>query len=106
MSSRGQMIDKIISVFFYCLVVIGVLLHFKINYLFGLDDSYITFRYAQNFSEGYGLRFNVDEKYFGSTAMGFALLLGVLSYIIDTVTHHSIFIKDQIADAKKAGTLQ
>ncbi len=98
MSSRGQMIDKIISVFFYCLVVIGVLLHFKINYMFGLDDSYITFRYAQNFSEGYGLRFNVDEKYFGSTAMGFALLLGVLSYIIDTVTHHSIFIKDQIAD--------
>lgn len=99
MRHYNQMIDKTISVFFYCLVVIGVLLHFKINYMFGLDDSYITFRYAQNFSEGYGLRFNVDEKYLGSTAMGFAIILGILSYIIDTVTHNSIFIKDQVADS-------
>ena len=93
------LIDKTIHIMFYGLVIIGILLHFKNNFMYALDDSYITFRYAQNFSEDYGLRFNIDEKYFGSTAMGFALILGAISYVIEEITHGSIFIKDQVASS-------
>ena len=43
-----------------------------------LDDFYITFRYAQNFVHGEGLVFNPGERVFGTTAPGYALLLGLL----------------------------
>lgn len=99
MSHYDQKINRTIVLVFYGLTAIGILLHFKMNFMFGLDDSYITFRYAQNLADGYGLRFNVDEKYFGSTAMGFAILLGVVSHAIDVITHHSFIIKEQIADS-------
>ncbi len=42
---------------------------------FAVDDSYITFRYAQNALEGHGLVFNVGQHYYGSTATGYAVLL-------------------------------
>lgn len=44
------------------------------------DDAYITFRYAYNFACGHGLVYNLGERYLGSTAPMFALLLGILAY--------------------------
>ena len=46
-----------------------------------LDDFFITFRYAQNFAEGRGLVFNPGERAFGTTAPGYALLLGALAVV-------------------------
>jgi hypothetical protein len=45
------------------------------------DDVYITFRYARNFSEGYGLTYNPGQNYLGTSGPGYALLLGVLGKI-------------------------
>jgi arabinofuranosyltransferase len=60
---------------------IGIM-HFKYNSEYGLDDSYITYRYAYNFAEGYGLVFNPGEKHYGSTAAGYAILVGSISKAI------------------------
>jgi hypothetical protein len=46
-----------------------------------MDDFFITFRYAQNFAAGQGLVFNPGERAFGTTAPGYALLLGVVAAI-------------------------
>ncbi|MEM7048294.1 MAG: hypothetical protein AAF604_01485 [Acidobacteriota bacterium] len=43
-----------------------------------LDDFFITFRYAQNLSEGHGFVFNPGERVFGTTAPGLGLLLALL----------------------------
>jgi hypothetical protein len=42
------------------------------------DDSYITYRYAQNLAQGHGFVFNPGERVFGSTDPGLGLLLGAL----------------------------
>lgn len=52
-----------------------------------LDDVFITYRYAQNFAAGEGLVFNPGERVFGTTAPGWALLLGLLQ-ILTTVPAH------------------
>jgi hypothetical protein len=52
-----------------------------------LDDVFITYRYAQNFAAGEGLVFNPGERIFGTTAPGWALLLGLLQ-IFTTVPVH------------------
>lgn len=52
---------------------------------FGIDDSYITYRYAQNIVLGNGPVFNVGERYLGTTAPGFALLLAALSAIVEAM---------------------
>lgn len=48
---------------------------------FSYDDAYITYRYAQNFASGDGLVFNPGERVLGTTAPGYAVLLGVLTRI-------------------------
>lgn len=61
-------------------IVIATLLvsYIGFNQGYAVDDSYITFRYAQNALEGHGLVFNVGQRYYGSTAMGYAALLAVI----------------------------
>lgn len=54
------------------LLVIAYVTH---NYGYFIDDSYITFRYAENARLGYGLVFNVGQRFYGSTATGFAIVL-------------------------------
>ena len=45
----------------------------------GLDDAYITFRYAQHLAEGYGLVFNIGERVEGfSNPLYTVLLAGVI----------------------------
>jgi hypothetical protein len=46
---------------------------------YSYDDAFITYRYARNWAEGAGLVFNPGERVLGTTAPGYALLLGVLS---------------------------
>ncbi len=45
-------------------------------HLVHFDDPYITFRYAKNWAEGYGLVFNVGERVLGTTAPLYAIALG------------------------------
>lgn len=52
-----------------------------------MDDFFITFRYAQNLAAGHGLVFNPGERVFGTTAPGYALLLGALSAISRVPPH-------------------
>lgn len=53
---------------------------------FGLDDSFITYRYALNLVMGNGPVYNVGERYLGTTAPGFALLLAAL-YTLSSGLH-------------------
>lgn len=43
------------------------------------DDGYITYRYARNLAQGRGLVFNEGERVLGTSAPGYAALLGVLA---------------------------
>src|SRR5918912_119366 len=42
-----------------------------------IDDAYITFRYARNLATGLGLVYNPGEWVLGTTAPGWAMLLGL-----------------------------
>lgn len=46
---------------------------------YSYDDNYITYRYARNWLRGDGLVFNPGERVFGTSAPGYALLLGLLA---------------------------
>ncbi len=48
---------------------------------FAVDDAFITFRYAENFSRGLGLVFNVGEWHLGVTAPFYGLLLGAVAFV-------------------------
>lgn len=43
----------------------------------GLDDFFITYRYADNLANGRGFVFNLGERVFGTTAPGMGLLLAL-----------------------------
>jgi arabinofuranosyltransferase len=49
---------------------------------FRLDDSFITYRYAQNAVRGWGLVYNHDDAILSTTAPLYAILLAVFSFII------------------------
>jgi hypothetical protein len=49
---------------------------------FRLDDSFITYRYAQNFAQGKGLVYNVGDSVLSTTAPLYAILLAILSFIV------------------------
>jgi hypothetical protein len=78
--------SRIINSIFYLIIAILIYFHIRYNWLYGMDDSYITYRYAQNLRLGIGLVFNEGERYFGSTAMGMAIVLAVLSWIVDSIS--------------------
>jgi hypothetical protein len=56
-------------------IVVGVVLG-----LAPFDDTFITFRYAQNFAQGDGLVYNPGEMVLGTTTPPWALLLGALHW--------------------------
>lgn len=68
-----------------CAVVLLFLLteYVKHNWGYAVDDSYITFRYAQNARLGYGFVFNVGERFYGSTATGYAVILAIIAKVGD-----------------------
>jgi len=62
------------------LVLAGLAVAIAAGFLgYSYDDAFITYRYARNWAEGAGLVFNPGERVLGTTAPGYALLLGVLS---------------------------
>ena len=46
---------------------------------FSYDDAWITYRYAYNLAAGNGFVYNPGERVLGTTAPGYALLVGVLA---------------------------
>ncbi len=48
---------------------------------FSYDDNFITYRYAQNLSRGEGLVYNPAEAVLGTSAPGYAVLLGALALV-------------------------
>ncbi|HHK0533168.1 TPA: hypothetical protein ACQQIX_000975 [Pseudomonas aeruginosa] len=50
-------------------------LYYERNKGYSVDDSFITYRYAYHLMQGDGLVFNLGEKYYGTTAAGYAVVL-------------------------------
>lgn len=48
---------------------------------FSYDDNFITYRYARHWMEGGGLVYNPGERVLGTSAPGYALLLGTLAAV-------------------------
>jgi hypothetical protein len=57
------------------LLIILAYLYYGRNQNYSVDDSFITYRYAFHLMQGDGLKFNIDEKYYGTTAAGYAIML-------------------------------
>lgn len=57
------------------LVVLGLFLAESVGPIEQADDAYITYRYAQNLADGYGLVFNAGERVEGYTNLSWALLV-------------------------------
>lgn len=74
-------VESILTLFFYAWLTLMVVMYVRHNLSFAIDDSYITYRYAYHFAEGWGLVFNVGEHHYGSTAMGFAVALGAMAWL-------------------------
>lgn len=74
-------VESILTLFFYAWLTLMVVMYVRHNLSFAIDDSYITYRYAYHFAEGWGLVFNVGEHHYGSTAMGFAVALGSMAWL-------------------------
>jgi len=73
------MLSRVPSLLFVVLVL-GLCVFYVIrNSAYGFDDSFITYRFADNLRHGYGLVFNPGERHYGSTAMGLAIVLAGLS---------------------------
>lgn len=45
------------------------------------DDAWITYRYAHNLASGHGLVYNAGERWLGTTAPGYAVLLGAIASV-------------------------
>ena len=78
-------LDYILDATFYITLIIFALMYYQKSFQGMPDDAYITYRYAYNFIAGHGLVFNVDERYYGSTAMGFALFLGSITLVVQGI---------------------
>ena len=86
MGGQGQSARKNIS----AVVVIGLLIVIAVAYYlrnqnYSVDDSFITYRYAFHLSQGDGLAFNVGEKYYGTTAAGYAIVLAAFKKLASTL---------------------
>jgi arabinofuranosyltransferase len=64
------------------LVLIGIMFFYYCkSFNFIQDDSYITYRYVKNFTEGNGLVFNIGEKVEGYTCFFWVILLSFIKAI-------------------------
>lgn len=66
------------------LLILSILTIFLFS-KFSTEDSYITYRYAQNFADGKGFFYNPGEEFLGTTAPFYGLILslfGVLGFSI------------------------
>lgn len=63
-------------------VTVALVIWLAVMSEFRLDDSFITYRYSRNFAQGLGLVYNPGDNVLSTTAPLYAMLLGVLSFII------------------------
>lgn len=56
-------VKPVLVFFFYAQLALLIVMYVRHNLSFTIDDSYVTYRYAYHFAEGYGLVFNVGERY-------------------------------------------
>jgi arabinofuranosyltransferase len=72
-------IKSIKQISYFLLIVIGILFiyHCK-EFSFIQDDSYITYRYVKNFTEGSGLVFNIGDRVEGYTCFLWVMLLALI----------------------------
>ncbi|MBZ0284238.1 MAG: glycosyltransferase family 39 protein [Anaerolineae bacterium] len=63
-------------------LLLAVLVWLTVMCEFRLDDSFITYRYAQNFAGGAGLVYNPGDSVLSTTAPLYAMLLAALSFVI------------------------
>lgn len=78
----------IYTAFVAVLCMASVYAYLRHNWGYAVDDSYITFRYAENARLGLGFVFNVGERFYGSTATGYAVILAWIAEIGDFFGAH------------------
>ncbi len=64
------------------LFALAILIWLLVMRDFRLDDSFITYRYARNLSQGWGLVYNQGDSILSTTAPLYAVLLAALSLIV------------------------
>lgn len=66
-------------------VAAGIILYWggQRPYALAVDDAFITYRYAHNLRQGFGLVFNPGEPVLGTTAPLWALLLAAAHFVVD-----------------------
>jgi arabinofuranosyltransferase len=76
---KQQNLPKTVDIKIYGLIALGVLAvilyYYSKTFDFIQDDSFITFRYVKNFTEGNGLVFNIGERVEGYTCFLWVILL-------------------------------
>lgn len=72
---NGKTKSVVIFIIFITILVRGLLVYYS-NY--AADDSFITFRYAENIASGKGFVYNEGEKVLGTTTPLYTLLLALL----------------------------
>jgi len=75
-TQKIRFITTLILFAFYLAYLIITFSHSNI-----IDDAFITYRYAHNFSEGYGLVYNLGENVLGTTTPGYALFIGTIAML-------------------------
>ncbi|MGA2667895.1 MAG: hypothetical protein ABSF32_03150 [Ignavibacteria bacterium] len=83
-SSRKELLtDKSVKpIVYFLLLVMGIaFIYYCRSFDFVQDDSYITYRYVKNFTEGNGLVFNIGEKVEGYTCFLWVILLSFVKKI-------------------------
>lgn len=69
--------------FFIYIPIAAIVTRFLIHlfYPFTYEDAFITFRYAENLANGFGLVYNLGEHVYGTTAPLFAIILAAFKLI-------------------------
>ena len=63
-------------------LAIGLGLLMALYHNFALDDSFITYRYAENLAEGKGFTYNPGQRNLGTTAPFYAILLALIHRLV------------------------
>ncbi len=64
------------------IILIGIIFYYYCkSFNFVQDDSYITFRYVKNFTDGHGLVFNIGERVEGYTCFLWVMLLSLFKIL-------------------------
>ena len=84
LSSRGGVKLRPPIAVGFCLLATVSILGFCLGRL-TFDDPFVTYRYARNVSQGYGLVYNVGERVLSTTAPLYALLLAVGALFTDNL---------------------